>query len=400
MTCNTLFTHMTLITGKDQAPIQEASLLVSGSKIEFAGKSGDFGQAPENCEIVDCRGQYMIPGLIDCHIHLDLHGYADTFEENLVEEKLRTLRAAKEMTDTLKAGFTTVRSVGSTNGIDFAVKAAVDQGLFKGPRILAAGRIISMTCSGTEYFDGMYTVADGPHECRKAAREQLKQGADLLKVMATGAVMNPGGVPGAPQLDEDEIRAVVMEGNKLGKHTAAHAHGARGIINAVKAGVRTIEHGTMADDAALEAMAGAGTFLVPTLSNQDLFEAHADQVPPFMLEKGRQMQDTYLEVVKKAAAMGIPIAMGTDAGINYYFHGINASEIIFLAEHGILTPAQALASATRVAARAIQADREVGTLEPGKLADFILLGKDPLADIRVLGDPGAILAVYKDGEKA
>jgi imidazolonepropionase-like amidohydrolase len=394
-----LFTHITLINGSNPKPIKDACLLVSDHRIEFAGKRDELETIPPGCETIDCQGQYMIPGLIDCHIHLDLHGFADTFQENLVEDKFRTLRAATEMENTLKAGFTTVRSVGSVNGIDFAVKAGIDQGLVQGPRILAAGKIISMTCSGTEYFDGMYALADGKEACKKAAREQLRDGADMLKVMATGAVMNPGGVPGAPQLDEDEIRAVVEEGNKLGCHTAAHAHGAQGIINAVRAGVRTIEHGTMADEAALEIMAKAGTFLVPTMSLHDRFEAHADEIPPFMLEKGRQMQEAYFGIIKKAAAMGIPIAMGTDAGTNYNFHGINAAEIVYFVKNDILTPELALASATRVAAQAIQMDHEVGTLESGKWADFVLLDKNPLEDIRALADPKAILAVYKDGEK-
>ena len=245
-----------------------------------------------------------------------------------------------------------------------------------------------MTCAGTEYFDGMYAVADGVTACKKAAREQLRHGADLLKVMATGAVMNPGGVPGAPQLDVDEIRAVVEEGEKLGKHTAAHAHGAHGVLNAVRAGVRTIEHGTMADDRALEAMAKAGTFFVTTLSLHDLFEAHSDDIPAFMLEKSRKMQGGHIDIVKKAASMGIPIAMGTDAGTNYNYHGLNAAEIIYLVDHGILSPRQALASATIVAAQAILMDDQVGSLEPGKFADFILLKENPLENIRVLGDTG------------
>jgi len=394
-----LFTHMTLIDFPDAALIQDAALLVSNETITFAGKMADLGPVPEDCETIDCSGQYMIPGLIDCHIHLDLHGFADTFQENLVEDKLRTLRAAEEMRRTLKAGFTTVRNVGSVNGIDLAVKAGIELGLVQGPRLQTSGRIISMTCSGTEYFNGMYALADGRDACKKAAREQLRDGADLLKVMATGAVMNPGGVPGAPQLDEDEIRAVVEEGNKLGKHTAAHAHGALGIINAVRAGVRTIEHGTMADDAALEAMAEAGAFLVPTLSLHDRFEEHAGEIPAFILEKGRAMQDAYVNIVKKAVAMGIPLAMGTDAGTNYNYHGLNAAEIIFLVENHILDPAAALASATQVAAEAIQLDHEVGTLEPGKLADFVLLRENPLARIQVLADSSKIMDVYKGGKK-
>ena len=394
-----LFTNTVIIDGKEGTPVEDGCILTQGERIAYAGERQGLPETPESVETVDCAGHYMIPGLIDCHIHLELHGFADTYQENLVEDKVRTLRAAKEMADTLKAGFTTVRNVGSANRIDLAVKAGIDQGYCPGPRIRAAGRIISMTCSGTEYFDGMYRIADGVDDCRKAAREQLRAGADMLKVMATGAVMNPGGVPGAVQFDEDEIRAVVEEGLKLGKHTAAHAHAAQGIINAVNAGVRTIEHGTMADDAALEAMAAAGTYLVPTISLHELFEAYADEVPPFMLEKSRQMQAEYIDIVKKAVAMDIPVAMGTDAGTNYNYHGMNAGELIFLVKHGIMDEKAALASATRVAAEAILMDDDIGTLEQGKFADFVLLRENPLENISILGDPEGIAAVYKGGSK-
>lgn len=392
----TLFTNLTLIDGIADTPMENAALLVENDKIAFAGNLHQ-SKVPQDIPAIDCSGSFVIPGLIDCHIHCDLHGFADTFKENLVEDKVRTLRAAKEMNDTLKAGFTTVRNVGSVNLIDLAVKAGVEQGLFEGPDIVAAGRMISMTCSGTEYFDGMYRVADGVDDCRKAAREQLKAGADMLKVFATGAIMNPGGVPGATQLNVNEMRAVVEEGHKLGKHTAAHAHAAQGIINAVKAGVHSIEHGTMANDQALEAMSEAGTYLVPTLCLHKLFEDHAEEVPAFMIEKSRQMQSSYINIIKKAIDLGIKVAMGTDAGTSYNYHGKNATEIICLVEHGIMTPMEAIQASTRTAAEAIMKESEIGTLEPGKQADFIVLNQDPIKQIRVLSDMETITSVYKNG---
>lgn len=393
----TLFKHLTLIDGLGGTPLEDASLLVENQRITFAGNQNLPEISPDTL-VKDCTGQFMIPGLIDCHIHMELHGFADTFQENLVDDKLRTLRVAKEMNDTLRAGFTTVRNVGCVNYIDLAVKAGIEAGYFQGPEILSAGRIISMTCSGTEYFEGMYRIADGVDDCRKAAREQLRAGADLLKLMATGAVMNPGGVPGAPQLDVDEMRAVVEEGAKLGKHTAAHAHAAQGIINAVKAGVRTIEHGTMADEKALKVMADAGTYLIPTVSLHELFEAHSNEIPAFMLEKSREMQNTYLDIIKRAIKMGIPVAMGTDAGTNYNYHGKNAAEIIYMVDQGIMTPMAAIQAATRTAAQAIMMEGTIGTLEPGKQADFLLLTENPLNRIQILTDSGGIAAVYKKGK--
>ena len=392
----TVFKDATIIDGHGGTPIEKAFLLVEGEHIVGMGNSQDLKIMPDD-QVIDCSDKYIIPGLIDCHVHMDLHGFGDTFQENLVEDKLRTLRAAQEMTATLRAGFTTVRNVGSVNHIDFAVKAGIEAGYFPGPRILTAGRIISMTCSGTEYFDGMYRVADGVDACRQAAREQLKAGADFLKLMATGAVMNPGGVPGAPQLNVDEIRAIVEEGLKLGKHTAAHAHAAQGIQNAVAAGVRTIEHGTMANDAAIDAMAEAGAYLVPTLALHEIFETHAENIPAFMLEKSRQMQQEYVGIVKKAVKAGVKIAMGTDAGTNYNYHGNNAAEIVYLVEKGILSPLAAITTATQSAAKAIMLDDELGTLEIGKLADMVVLNADPIKNIHVLIDPGMISAVFKGG---
>jgi imidazolonepropionase-like amidohydrolase len=380
--------------------MERAALLINDNIIEAVGVMDEI-PVPAETAVIDIHGKYLLPGLIDTHIHMDLHGMSDTFQENLVEDKLRTLRAAKEMEDTLRAGFTTVRNVGSVNFIDFAIKAGIEQGFVKGPRVLTSGRAISMTCSGTEYFAGLYRLADGPHECRKAAREQLKEGADFLKVMATGAIMNPGGVPGAPQLDVDEIKAVVDEGVKLGKHTAAHAHGAQGIINSVLAGVRTIEHGTMADDRAIGMMADKGIFLVPTIVVHDCWMNHKKNrdVPQFMLKKSKSIERQGREVLHKTIAAGVKIAMGTDAGTNFNYHGKNSGEIIAYVKHGFMTPMEALQSATQTAAAAIEMDHKLGTLEKGKFADCLVLENNPLEDITGLADPQNISMVIKDGQQ-
>ncbi len=386
----------TLLDPSSERVISNSNILVKNGRFHAVGAIKDI-PVPEDAQVVDLTGKFVIPGLIDCHIHVDLGGLANTFAENFVEDKLRTLRGAQDMKKTLRAGFTTARSVGSVNGIDFAVKAGIEAGYVKGPRLMCAGRIISMTCSGTEYFDGMYRVADGEDECRKAAREQLKDGAEFIKLMATGAIMNPGGVPGAHQLDRAEMAAVVEEGLKLGRHTAAHAHGAQGIINAVEAGVRTIEHGTLASDEALDKMAEAETFLVPTFSVMLQFQNHDQDIPAFMVEKSRDILASYGDLVKRARSKGVRIAMGTDAGTNYNFHGNNAEELIYLVEQGISTPWQALASATNIAAQAIMIDQEAGTLKSGKMADFLVLTDNPIKNIRCLLDQES-MGVYLAGE--
>jgi len=388
----------TLIDGTGRPPLRNAVLVFEDNRIADVGTGNDM-KIPEDALVFDVADKYIIPGLIDCHIHLDLHGMADTFQENLVEEKLRTIRSAKEMEDTLHAGYTTVRSLGSVNHIDFAVKKAIEEGLINGPRILTSGKIICMTSAGSEYFEGMYRVADGADEARKAAREQLKAGADVLKVMATGAIMNPGGVPGAPQLNVEEIQAVVEEGAKLDIKTAAHAHGAQGIKNAIRAGVATIEHGTMADDEAIALMAEKNIYLIPTLSVDDLIIRAGAQsgVAAFMVEKAINIGEKRSKVFRKAIAAGVPIAMGTDAGTPFNYHGKNSLEVKLYVDRALMTPQEALQTATLNGAEAIGLADSLGTLEKGKIADCVVLSQNPLEDIGCLLDVENIHMVFKDG---
>jgi imidazolonepropionase-like amidohydrolase len=394
----TVLKNATLIDGTDRAPLNHSVLIFNETKIIDIGTAKEV-TIPENSRVYDVSGFFVIPGLIDCHIHLDLHGMADTFQENLVEDKLRAIRSAKEMEDTLRAGYTTVRSLGSVNGIDFSVRQAIDEGLVKGPRILTSGRIICMTCSGTEYFKGMYRIADGVDENRKAAREQLKDGADVLKVMATGAIMNPGGVPGAAQLGVGEMRAVVEEGAKLGIATAAHAHGAQGIKNAIEAGVATIEHGTMADNEAIEMMVKKNVFLVPTLLVDDLIRraGEKNEVPAFMVEKAERIKEMRHLVLEKAMSAGVKIAMGTDAGTPFNFHGKNSIELDLYVSENLMTPLKALQTATKNAAEAIGLSDRLGTLEKDKMADCVVLKKNPLEDMSCLMDLKNIYMVFKAG---
>ena len=394
----TVLKGATLFDGTGRPSIKNAVLIFDDNRIAGVGSEKEM-EIPKGAQVYEVLNKYIIPGLIDCHIHLDLHGMADTFQENLVEEKLRTLRSAKEMEDTLRTGYTTVRSLGSVNHIDFAVKKAIEEGLINGPRILASGKIICMTSAGSEYFEGMYRVADGVDECRKAAREQLKEGADVLKVMATGAIMNPGGIPGAPQLDVEEIHAVVEEGAKMGIKTAAHAHGAQGIKNAIMAGVATIEHGSMADDEAIAMMVEKNVFLIPTLLVDELIRKAGEKngVPAFMVKKAESIKEIRREVLRKAIAAGVKIAMGTDAGTPYNYHGKNSLELSLYVEEKLMKAEEALMTATKNAADAIGLADQVGTLEKGKLADCVVIDQNPLDNIRCLLDNGHVRMVFKNG---
>ncbi len=363
-----------LIDGTGKEPLGNSLLLMENGRILYAGPD-EPDRLPGKAEIISLEGKTVLPGLIDVHIHMDLHGMANTFEENLVEDKLRAIRTTREMQDTLYSGITTVRNVGSVNHIDFAVKKAIANGWFEGPRILTCGKIISMTTAGNEYFAGMYREADGCDEVRKAAREQIKAGADFLKLMATGAYMNPGGVPGASQLSREEMAVVVEEARKVGLRVAAHAHGKEGIINAIKAGVHTIEHGTFIDDEVIELMIDCGVYLVPTLSAGYLMEKYGPErgVPSFMLEKSRGEDRRFRENLCRAIEAGVKVAFGTDAGTNYNFHGRNALELVILVEQGYMEPLQAINSATRVSAEALGLAEWLGTLEEGKAADVIVV---------------------------
>ncbi|MFO7751761.1 MAG: amidohydrolase family protein [Desulfobacteraceae bacterium] len=374
-------------------------MVFKDSIIHAVGKRRQV-KIPKDAKTIDCTGKYIIPGLIDTHIHLDMHGMGDTYHESLVEDKLRTIRAAKEMTNTVRAGVTTVRNMGSANFIDIAVKKAVEEGLIIGPRIVASGKIICMMTSGNEYFRGLYREADGVEENRKAAREQIKEGADVLKVMATGAIMNPGGVPGAPQLDTDEIRSVVNEGRKIGLFTAAHAHGAEGIKNAVKAGVRSIEHGTLADDEAIRMMADKGIFLSSTLSSNFwmLKSKRNKNIPHFMFEKAKEVTKIRKKNLEKAISEGVKVVMGTDAGTPYNYHGKNSTELIQYVKLGLMSEEQAIVASTKTAAEALGLADRLGTLEKGKSADCIVLSEDPLKNINCLDPEGGIVFVFKEGE--
>ncbi|MFW6216372.1 MAG: amidohydrolase family protein [Desulfohalobiaceae bacterium] len=387
----------TLIDGNGDI-IQNAVLLLKDTKISAVGKEEEV-QIPHQAKIYDLEGRHIIPGLIDAHVHLDLHGMPDTVHESLVEQKLRSIRAGIEMGNTLRAGITTVRNTGSTAYIDIAVKKAVQEGLIIGPRILACGKIICMLSSGSDYFRGLYREADGVDENRRAAREQLKEGADFLKVMASGAIMNPGGVPGATQLDVDEIRAVVLEGAKVGKHTAAHAHGAQAIKNAVEAGVRTIEHGTLADEEALKMMRDRNVFLVSTLcSNYWMLRKEKNGLPNFMYEKAQEISKIRKENLHRALELGVRVVMGTDAGTPYNFHGKNCMELVQYVEEGLMSEMEAIMASSKYAAQAIDMEQELGTLEPGKDADFLVLKKNPLQDIRSLLQLSNLQMVFKQGK--
>jgi imidazolonepropionase-like amidohydrolase len=390
--------NCSLIDGRGRAPLRGAAIHIRGDRIIAAGPAAEVPLPPGPHEILDLQSQFVLPGLMDAHVHLTLEGGPSaTFEHDEAYTLLATLKQAQR---TLAAGFTTVRDLGGRNYVEFVVRRAIEDGLFQGPRLVLAGKIVSMTSPGADYWPGMYAEADGPDAVRRAAREQLKRGADVIKLMATGSAMTPGEQP-APQYTVEEMRAAVDEAHKAGKPASAHATGIQGIRNALEAGVDHIEHGSYLheDPQAVESMAQRGVWLVPTCKVFQVVveRGEAAGIPGWMVEQNRLEAESNLRSLRAAVAAGVPIALGTDAGGPLNFHGENAGELAYLVQAG-LSPLEAIQAATWNAARCVGLADRAGSLEPGKWADLIVVREDPLRDICVLARPECISLVLKGGE--
>ena len=395
-----LLQNVTLIDGRGNAPQAGSVIAIRDKTILYAGPASGWSESREGVINLDLGGKFALPGVIDAHVHLAGSGEADSqFRADDSAMALKMLRNAQR---NLAAGITTVRDLGGWNEIEFVVRDWIQQGEFAGPRMCLAGRFISITEAGADYYEGMYRIADGVDEIRKAVREQVMHGADLVKIGVTGAVLVEHGEPGATHFNEDEIRALVEEAGKFGRRVAAHAHGADGIRKALQAGVQTIEHGTFLcqDPASIQFMADHGIFLVPTLKvGWDILLAEKHQIPDWILAKNKATQDEAALSLKMAYEAGVPIAMGSDVGTPLNFHGENGLEIFWMAHAG-MTPMDAIVAATRNAARSLGWDAWLGTLEPGKVADLIVVDANPLEDLRILADTSHLQFVMKDGEVA
>ncbi len=395
----TVFKNATLIDGTGAKPVERGVLAVEEDKILFAG-SLETWHTPQGKSVTefDLTGRTILPGLIDCHVHIAAECLPDSTMNG--PWGWSTLIMLKHAQNTLAAGITTIRDVGGRHHLEFSLRKAVEAGMFAAPRMSLAGKLLSITSTGSEWYDGMYREADGVDEVRKAAREQLKAGADLIKVLATGAVLAPGEKPGAAQFEMEEIRAAVVEAAKVGKIVAAHAHGIEGIRNAVEAGARTIEHGTYLnqDPRVIERMAREGIFLVPTLkAGFDVIDGDKPGIPDWIMEKSKETQEDAMLSIRRAYEAGVPIAMGTDAATPYNFHGENAMELYYMSQAGI-SAMDCIVASTKNAARALGWESKLGTLEAGKLADVLIVKKNPLDDLRTLADRKNIEYVMQGGK--
>lgn len=391
-----------LIDGTGSKPIDEAMIIINGKTIEAVGKGLDI---PKEAKVTDAEGKTLMPGLIDSHLHICSNGDPSLMSMLNYRPGLVQLFGYKNGIKDLEAGFTTIRDMGSPSGYGFALRDAINMGLVKGPRILAPGKVISMTGghadfhlhSGVAYTE-MSRIADGVADCRKAAREELKDGADFLKICTSGGVMSPTDPVDTPQFTLDEIKAMVYEAECVGRTLASHAHGATGIKNAIEAGVKTIEHGSLIDEDAMKMMIEKDAYLIPTLVAGWNIVEHglAGGIPKYAVDKAHEIADEVRKNAFKAHKMGVKVASGTDAGTPFNRHGNNAQEIIHLVDAGF-KPMEAIKAATMIGSEAIGLNDKIGTLEEGKLADILLVEGDPSRDIKVLGDATNIKLVMKEG---
>ena len=394
---DTLLKNLTLIDGTGREPVDGAVIAIREGKIVYAGPASGWSEGGGESITLNLRGQYVLPGLIDAHVHLSGSGEADSqFYAPTGQMALKILSNAQK---NLAAGITTVRDLGGWSELEFDVRRSIQRGEFAGPRMCLAGRFISITEAGADYYVGMYRVADGVDEVRKAVREQVKHGADVIKMGVTGAVLVESGVPGVTHFNYDEMLALVEEAKKFGKPVAMHAHGIDGIRKAVEAGVNTLEHGTylFQDPGVIHYMVEHGVFLVPTLKvGWDIILAEGSAVPLWIMDKNKATQGEAERSLKMAYEAGVPIAMGSDVGTPLNYHGENALEVYWMHKAG-LSIMDAIVATTGNAARALGWDSWMGTLESGKVADLIVHAKNPLEDLRVLADKESLQFVMKDG---
>lgn len=387
-----LIRNVQLLDGTGAAPVPNQSVVVEGTKISWIGPT-DSAPAFSQERVIDGGGRTLLPGLINAHVHLCNDGAPDLFAQVMGDSvPLSTLRAARNARLTLESGVTTVRDCGAADNIVIELRKAIADGLIEGPRVRAAGRVITMT-GGHGHFIGR--EADGPDAVRRATRAEIKDGADFIKVMATGGVLTPGVDPANSSLQLDELRVVADEAHNSGRRVTTHAIGNAGIKNALRAGIDSIEHGFYLDDEALELAVSQGTFLVPTMiAVASIIDNGVEAgVPAWVVAKAEVQAEASRTGFKAAVDSGMKIAAGTDAGTPFNRHYDMAREMAMMVRFG-LTPMQAVTAATRNSAENLDMLNSVGTIEVGKCADLLLVDGDPSVDIEAVS---RVVLVLKDG---
>ena len=380
----------TVIDCRSDAVQKQVTIIVENDRITEM-RSG-YAKAPAHARVIDLKNKTVLPGLTDMHVHVEnessRNSYADRFRMNEADVAFRSSLYARR---TLLAGFTTVRDMGGS-GVNVALRDAIRDGIIEGPRIFTAEKGIGTTGGHADPTNGVNRklmgdpgpaegVINGPEDARKAVRQRYKNGADCIKITATGGVLSVAKDGQGPQFTGEELTAIVETARDYNMHTAAHAHGAEGIRRAVLAGITTIEHGTLMTPEIMELMKERGTYYVPTISAGRFVAEKAKEpgyfpriIVPKAMEIGAQIQETF----GAAYRAGVRIAFGTDAGVSP--HGDNGKEFIYMVEAG-MPPMEAIRSATVTPATILGMSQDLGTLEAGKLADIIATDGNPLEDI-------------------
>jgi imidazolonepropionase-like amidohydrolase len=403
----TLIRNATLIDGTGKPPVDNAAILIKDNRIDSAGSAGEIKFPDAEMIEIDAGGGFILPGFFDTHVHLLFEGF------NMVREmqepfSTRFFKSVDYMRRTIEAGVTSVRDAG---GADAGVKKSVESGEIVGPRMQISISVLTITgghgdgwmLSGNEWelFPGYpgypHGRVDGEEHVRKKVREVLRAGAEVIKICATGGVLSPTDHPEFIQFSPEELRIIVEEAKfRRGIKVMAHAQGAEGIKNAVRAGIHSIEHGIYLDDEAIDLMLENGTFLVPTLlAPVGVLEAsEKGGIPDYGIRKAREVIDIHKESIAKAYKAGVKIAMGTDSAVTP--HGENLRELGLMVDIG-MNPMETIVSSTSLAAECLGWDEHLGSLETGKLADLIITKSNPLKDIHSLENGDNIELVMKDG---
>ena len=404
----TLIRNATLIDGTGQAPVPDAALIIEDNLIRSVGPASTIKLPAAEIVEIDAQGGFILPGFFDTHVHLLFEGF------NMVRDmqapfSLRFYKSIDYMRRTLEAGVTSVRDAG---GADAGVKQSVEDGDVLGPRMQISVSVLTITgghgdgwmLSGNEWelfpaYPGFpHGRVDGAEHVRQKVRQVLRAGAEVVKVCATGGVLSPTDHPEFIQFSPQELRVIVEEAAfRRGVKVMAHAQGAEGIKNAVRAGIHSIEHGVYLDDEAIDLMLEHGTYLVPTLlAPLGVLEVgESGGMPDYGLRKAREVVEIHSQSISKAHQAGVKIAMGTDSAVTP--HGQNLRELGLMVSIG-MSPMEAIVASTSIAAACLGWDDRLGTLESGKLADLILVKDDPLKNIRSLENVDNISLVMKDGK--
>jgi len=405
---NVLIRNGTLIDGTGNAPLADAAVLVKENRIHSVGHVNEISLPDAQTTEIDAGGGYILPGFIDTHVHVMLQG-VNIARDIVTPFSMRFFNAVNYMKNTIEAGITSVRDAG---GADAGVKQAVESGVVLGPRLQISISVLTITGghgdgwmrSGMEYelfpsYPGFPACrVDGVEDCRRKVREVLRAGADIIKICSTGGVLSPTDHPEFTQFSPEELDVIVREAAyRRGIKVMAHAQGAEGIKNAIRAGVHSIEHGIYLDDEALDLMLKHGTFLVPTLlAPLAVLEAgEKGGMPEYGIRKSREVIEIHSESISRAHKAGVKISMGTDAGVMP--HGTNLRELGLMVNLG-MTPMETIVATTKKAAECLGWEDQVGTIQAGKLADIVIARTNPLQDIRSLENVDNIALVMKDGK--